>query len=480
MKGVIKLIGKEKTTLHAVFITLLISFVANCTYGQIQHSDSTRYLRINRIVILGNDKTRDHIITRELSLQPGDLIYEADIPSILAVERQRLMNLRLFNTVDLRTLELEPEQIDLIIEVTERWYTFPVPIFTLIDRNFNEWWQNYDHDFNRVNYGLRLYQYNMRGRNELLRFTAQFGYTRKFEVNYRMPYIDREQKHGLEIKFQFDETKNLAVRTTGHKLDFLETEELLRITREAELIYIFRNSFYDYHRVGFKYRDAEISDTVQLLNPEYFRNELTRLSYKSFYYEFIHDRRDFVSYPLKGNYYYVHIEKNGIGNDDIDKTEAYAGYARFMDLNKGFYLSNLAYGYASTSRNIPYFMYAALGYNKLFIRGFERYVVEGSHFALNKLTLKKLLFARTYRIHAMPIEQFRHLPVSVYLKIYGDAGYVKNYPDYPQGERFSDKLISGTGIGIDIVGSYDFVFRTEYSLNSFGEHGIFLHIKKEF
>jgi hypothetical protein len=46
----------------------------------------------------------------------------------------------------------------LLVDVNERWYTFPVPIFELSDRNFNEWWQNYNHDFRRVNYGLRLYQ----------------------------------------------------------------------------------------------------------------------------------------------------------------------------------------------------------------------------------------------------------------------------------------------------------------------------------
>ncbi len=69
---------------------------------------------------------------------------------------------------------------------------------------------------------LRLYQFNMRGRNETLRLTAQFGFQRRFELSYRFPYIDKKQKHGLIIDADFTETKNLAFRTVDHRLEFLK------------------------------------------------------------------------------------------------------------------------------------------------------------------------------------------------------------------------------------------------------------------
>src|SRR5690606_25613347 len=187
-----------------------------------------RFLQINRIFIIGNRITRDNIVLRELSLKPGDQVWSTDLPSILELDKKKLINTRLFNTVQLKTLELEPNKIDVLIDVAERWYTFPAPLFELSDRNFNEWWQNYDHDFRRVNYGLRLYQFNMRGRNETLRFLAQFGFQRRFELIYRFPYIDRRQKHGLAIEFRFNEPKNLAFQTVDHKYEFLKSDKVLR------------------------------------------------------------------------------------------------------------------------------------------------------------------------------------------------------------------------------------------------------------
>jgi hypothetical protein len=75
------------------------------------------------------------------------------------------------------------------------------------------------------------------------------------------------------------------------------------------------------------------------------------------------------------------------------------------------------------------------------------------------------------------------VPIAIYLKTYGDFGYVKNYPDYKNSGLntiLSDRLISGVGMGLDVVGSYDVVLRFEYTLNDLGKHGFFFHVKKEF
>ena len=116
-----------------------------------------RFIHINRIFILGNRITRDKIVLRELTLRQGDVIYSLDLPGILETDKKKLINTRLFNTVEIRPLELEKDHIDLLIDLNERWYTFPSPIFELSDRNFNEWWETYNHDFSRVDYGLRVY-----------------------------------------------------------------------------------------------------------------------------------------------------------------------------------------------------------------------------------------------------------------------------------------------------------------------------------
>lgn len=445
-------------------------------------ADSTgRFIHINRIFIIGNRITKDQIVLRELTLKTGDIIYSAELPIILDLDKKKLINTRLFNTVEIRTLEFQDDQMDLLIDINERWYTFPSPIFELADRNFNEWWQNYNHDFKRVNYGVRLYQFNMRGRNETLRLTAQFGFQRRFEISYRFPYIDKKQKHGLIIDFDFLEAKNLAFRTVDHKLEFLKSEDLLKITRGGGLTYTYRKSFYASHALKVEYRSSTIYDTIVTLNPNYFGEGKTTQQFGVISYQFTSDHRDYIGYPLTGYFLTMGIAKLGVGShDDVDKVDLNATFAGFISLKKNFFLSNNSIAYWSTPRDLPYSNFGALGYRKQLVRGYEIYVIEGPYYLLNKTTFKKRIFSRAYTLNLMPIRQFRYIPLSIFLKSYADVGYVRNYPNYEINSRLSNKLLTGVGAGIDIVASYDAVFRFEYTFNGEGERGFFFHIRKEF
>jgi outer membrane protein assembly factor BamA len=449
----------------------------------VKRDSTARFIRINRIFILGNRTTKERIILRELTLRQGDVIYSTDLPGILEQDRKKLINTRLFNTVNIRTLELDKDQFDLLVDLKERWYTFPVPVFELSDRNFNEWWQNYNHDLSRVNYGLRLYRYNMRGRNETLRFHAQFGYVKRFEIYYRIPNLDREQKHGLAFDFDFTEAKNVAVRTKDHKLEYLESPEIIRRMSGGGISYQFRNSFYTTHSLKLDFRDVQIADTIFKENPNYLGGEaITRQQNTSLGYSFTSDRRDYVGYPLRGHYFYVNLVKTGLtSNDDVNKLENNLTFVKFMDLKRNFYLVSTTITYLSwPDKDLPYFNYGALGYKKQFIQGYEIYVIEGPAYFVNKLTLRKRILSRTYDFDIMPAEQFRHVPFAVYLKTYANIGYVKNYENYEAGQGLTNRFLSSIGGGLDVVTSYDMVFRVEYTFNSEGEQGFFLHLKKEF
>ncbi|HEY8934131.1 MAG TPA: POTRA domain-containing protein, partial [Cyclobacteriaceae bacterium] len=209
--------------------------------------DTSHYLIVNRIFIIGNNKTRDQIILRELSLHQGDVVDSAELILILERDKRKLYNTRLFNRTDVRTLEFEPGRIDILVDVNERWYTFPTPRFELSDRNFNEWWENYNHDINRVVYGIKLYQYNMRGRNETLLVTALLGFQRKLSLIYRIPYLNKKQKQGLIFDFDFTEAKNVAYRTVDHKLVYEKLRTLQKYSTLTGLTYTYRNSFYQTH-----------------------------------------------------------------------------------------------------------------------------------------------------------------------------------------------------------------------------------------
>jgi len=492
-------------TLFAVLWALLLSvsatgksyvFPTNPAYDTLKKNgrnrdkeihDSTRYyITINRIFILGNKRTRENIIIRELTLKSGDSISNVEIQKIIEKDQNKLFNLHLFNSAEIRLLELQQGLADVLVEVNERWYTFPVPIFQLSDRNFNEWWENYNHDFKRVNYGLKLYQYNMRGRNETLSVTAQFGYVRRFELLYRIPYIDRRQKQGLIFQTDFIDAKNVSYRTEDHKLIFLETDNVLRNTRGIGLTYTYRNSFYNHHRLGYQFRKTTITDSLYQQNQNYLGLENRAQQFDLLSYEFISDHRDVIAYPLKGYHFLFHLQKVGFAmSNDLEKLDAWLSYARYIDLKKNFFLSNFTFAYWSNKTDIPYYNYGVMGYNRIFVRGYEVNVIEGPWYFLNKTTLKKRIFSRIFSIDGTRFKQFKHIPFAIYLKTYGDFGYVENYPAYleaipPQNTNLANRFIAGTGAGLDFVTSYDAVLRIEYTLNSKGNTGFFLHIKKEF
>jgi len=443
-----------------------------------------RIVTINRRLIIGNKVTREQIISRELSLKTGDTINIRRIDNVLLLDQRKIYNLRLFNTVTIQWLELSKDQVDLLIEVNERWYTFPVPIFELSDRNFNEWWQNYNHDLNRVNYGLRLYQYNFRGRNETLRFTAQFGFTRRFELSYRIPYIDRQQRHGLIFDFNYSEPKNLAYYTADHKLEFLEEQKTLKVASGFGVTYTFRRSFYETHSFSLNYQNNHVIDTIAYLNPNYYKNGALRQQYSSITYSFNSEHRDVIAYPLKGYQITAFAQRTGLLIDsDVQQWELNLTYSKYMDLGRSYYFSNFSSAYVSTPQEQPYSFFSALGYRKQLVKGYEVYVIEGPNFFLNKTTLRKRILSRTWQLDGMPIEQFRYFPLAIYLKGYFDIGYVQNYPYYENlkiNDRLSNRMLIGTGAGMDIVTAYDAVIRLEYTFTREKTHGFFFHLKKEF
>lgn len=444
---------------------------------------TNRIVTVNRILIIGNTTTRQNIISRELDIKPGDTISMRRLGTLIERDQRKIYNLRLFNTVEVRWLPITQNQVDLLVDVNERWYTFPVPIFELSDRNFNEWWQNYNHDFRRVNYGLRLYQDNFRGRNETLRLAAQFGFTRRFELNYRIPYIDQKQKHGLIFDFNYSEPRNLAYFTDDHKLVFRRGDKRLRTSFITGVAYTFRKNFYQTHTFQYQHQSNSVADSITYFNPNYFGESNRNQNFSVLRYFFNSDHRDVIAYPLKGFQITALFSKSGLGFGPVNLWEINASYSHFTDLGHGYYLSTFTSGYISSPDNQPYSLYGALGYRRQLVKGYEVYVIEGPRYILNKTTLRKKIFSRTWQVNGLGIEQFQYFPLAIYLKSYLDVGYVENYAYYQQQDlntRLSNRLLAGAGFGIDIVTAYDAVLRLEYTFTREKTQGFFLHMKKEF
>ena len=70
----------------------------------------------NQIKIVGNTRTFDYVIRRELEIVEGDAIYQTQIQNI----RDKLNSLNLFNSVNIKEEILDKNNVNLIIEVEEK------------------------------------------------------------------------------------------------------------------------------------------------------------------------------------------------------------------------------------------------------------------------------------------------------------------------------------------------------------------------
>ena len=446
--------------------------------------DSSAVVRVDKIFIIGNRRTKPRIILREMDTKAQMTLTWHELQATLANDRRRIINTKLFLRVDIRKILVAENQIDLIVSVAERWYTIPSPYVKLADRNFNDWRTNYDSDLRRLEYGMKLTQYNFRGLNERLRLDAQFGFTRRFAIQYQKPYIDQAQKNGINLNFAYAETNNVIYQTEQHVPVSTDTLRRSLETLTAGLGWQHRGSYYSTHTVDIDFYRNQISDTITELNPRYFlENRLTQ-RYFQLGYRFIHDQRDFVGYPLNGFLVSIAGQKIGLGVfDDVNIWRLITQYIHYAQLGKNLFASSAVRGMVSGPRVQPYANFSGLGYQGLWLRGYETYAIEGQHFVLHQNSLSYRLFDTVFNLdRIIPFGQFDKLPLALYLKVFYDHGAVRNTVSYPPQQILSNRYLYSTGVAIDLVSFYDFVFRIGYPLavSSGVEQRYFLNFRASF
>ena len=128
-----------KNVIYILFVSLILIDIA---YSQIYYnsaelpesaaSDSITF-KINRVEIIGNNKTKDFVILRELHFNANDVVNLKEI----FLAQKRILSLFLFYRV-IFDLVGDEESIILLITVAERWYIFPLPILYLNERSWNK------------------------------------------------------------------------------------------------------------------------------------------------------------------------------------------------------------------------------------------------------------------------------------------------------------------------------------------------------
>jgi len=462
--------------LAIVFLMFSPTFLAG--QNAVDSSAMERKIVIGKINLEGNKVTKDKIVYREMEFKSGDSLTISEYNRLSELSRNNLLNRSLFNFVDIDTVAdaFDYAVLNITIKMIERWYVWPLPIFELADRNFNAWWKH--RDFNRVNYGFFLTHNNFRGRMEQLKILIRAGYDQNYYLTYEVPYLTKKQNFGIGIQAGYQRSREISYATVEDKQLFVKEED--RYAKQAsygKLMLSYRKGTRQLHQFYFGYENFHFSDTVVKLNADFLRNDLTTTKFLSFTYIMKLDYRDSKPYPLSGNYFDLEFSKTGFGvfKEAPDFFYVKTTFDWYTNLYKRFnWASNLTVKFSGGGFQ-PYFLMKGLGYASDFVRSYELYVVDGQDFGLVKNNLKfTLLKPQVRNLPLIKTDKFKKIHFALYMNLFFDAGFVRN--NYVSLEsRLQNKLIYGSGVGLDVVSYYDMVFRFEYSVNMFNEGGFFIH-----
>ena len=441
--------------------------------------DPGAYVLIEQLLVEGNRKTRRPIVLRETGLALGDTVRLGDLEAVLARTQRLLVNTGLFSeaSVGIADLDVAERRLRLRVVVREKWYIYPALGVDLADRNFNVWWNEQDRDLSRLNFAAALRHRNITGRADRLVFRVQTGYTRRVDLTYRIPYIDRAKVLGLELSALVDRNREWQSRTVDGEQRFYgnDTTAVLR-RRRLSIGITARPGIYLSHLLALERQVARADSTLATeVNPEFFGNGRTRQAYHGLVYEVAFDNRDLRFFPLRGNVLRLRAHKIGLtAADDVNRLNVSLTYARYQPLGGRFNLALEAKAKTDVQRDpVPYFSRESLGFGDDFLRGYQFYVVDGLDYAYAKTTLRAQAYDGTVRLPYSPVKALNEIPLRVFLGVHGDVGGMRD-PTRAPGNVLANRTLTSYGAGVYANAFYGQVFGLECTRNDLGEWGWFL------
>lgn len=447
-----------------------------------QHEDDnvlrTSMLTIRDVSITGNKITKGYIIEREVPVKKGHKYSISDILKSIPSAKQNIINTGLFIDASVDFTNWVNDSIDIVVEVKERWYYFPVPYFRPVDRNFNVWIKDYGANLSRVNYGLKLIANNVSGRNDKLNIWLITGYSRQVVLNYVAPNFDKTLKNGISFDFLFSQNKELNYNTLDNKQQFYKNDQSFVTDRlKIGVGYSYRTGYIKRHNVKLSYNIVRINDSIFERNPNYFGNQSKKAIFPEASYQYQDFHVNYIPYPTKGFMWDITFIKRGISKE-MNLWELNGRTGKYWELWPKHYFSMAGAAAVKLPFIQPYYNTQLMGYGEIFLRGLENYVVDGVAGGVYKATLSREIWNPKLKT-GLKSRSYAVIPFKFYLKTYGDVGYV--YSKNRLGANpLNNRLLYSGGFGVDVISIYDAIIFLEYSFNQLGEKGLFLQARLGF
>lgn len=396
-----------------------------------------------------------------------------------------LRKTNLFLKVDIEPLFFyeEKAEIKFIVRLEENWFLYPSIVFELADRNFNVWWNEFDHSLKRINIGLGLDHFNFTGAKDRIRFKYHFGYSTKAELNYTRPAIHSGTRLGLQASVSYAEFREYPVFTEYDKPVFIKLENKNIFTGfefGAGLIYK-KNKFWTY-QISFAQHFNRFDATTAKAYPDFFLKQDSLQHYGVLIALASYVDLDHPLKPTRGFTINWMVTKTGLGSwDDYDYLSIIQNFKMANRLFNRCYLVNGLFGkYSIDRKKRPYNLYKSATYNDTNISGYELNVTNG----LDYLFINNEIRYSLTSFHWKLFKIFKNEPIfrlnAEFDLAFQLNGIYVNDPFYSKNNDLVNTFLYSTGLGLIFTLNQIFEFNVYCSVNHLKQTGFYFHTRKSF
>jgi len=426
-----------------IFTYLLLSFVLIHAQDYIKLSLlDNKSVKIDSIKIVGNEKTKEFIILRELTIEPGDSIdYET-----LQFNKERVFSLGIFTRVDLR-IKKEDGFNKLMIMVEESWYIFPVPFINVPEKTFS-----------RVSYGINFYYLNFRGRNETIKSTLSFGYDPFYSLTYRNPVLIPSADISFLLSGVYSTPINKSLTADSIHGDYFDYKTSGGLISFGKRLNLSNNIYFSF---GFNYIEAPSSHDAPIMASD---TRIDRSFAAGISYTF--DTRNLKQFADEGHLLSADYTYKGIGTDKISYSIFTVDVRNYRKVVGDLIFKVRAAGRFTFGNKVPYYDYSILGYN-YYTRGNRYLVREGNNALIGSMEFGYPLLKEWNFKMKLPVipHSLTRARIKIIFNLFADAATTFNNGD----KLLINDFNSGYGVGLTFLIMPYFIFRTEYAWNEMGK-----------
>lgn len=418
------------------FLILFLSFsaiFAQTNNTPAQTDSAAGQSKILAIIIQGNEKTKEEIITREMKLKQGD-----NFDEVLAQQDQlRIQNLGIFNRVEVANIPTQ-QGVILVVTVSEMWYIFPYPI---VFRN--------DRDWSRISLGAGLLYTNFRGRREVIDFSFWLGFNPSVRLAYTNPWILGKLKFYTSISV-------FARKIRNRSFTILDTD-----VNEEQIGFNWRIgkrfghfTYFDLN-MGYKQLILSPADSGRTLSPS-GKDKLPSVGFS-----FTYDSRDLWEYAHKGNYLNLWATKTGPFSNFVDYVRFGADLRKYIPVGP----TTLAFRAATNLSHgkIPIYDQVHFGFLTR-IRGHFSDRSAGENLFLGSAEFRFPIRKISYHDYG-PFQSMGSYGSNFRFGVSGGL-FVDTGALWSQNQDLSkEHFISGWGAGLHVFMPYNNLIRLEYAFN---------------